>query len=90
MVNRLHPQYYVISTLSHQGDFSLPCTICCGHTQEGRDGPEGPEQAGEVGRCEPHEVQQGQVHSPAPGSGQFQAQIQAGGEWIERSFEEDR
>jgi len=31
--------------------------------------PEGPGQAGEVGLCEPHEVQQGQVQGPTPGSG---------------------
>jgi len=30
---------------------------------------EGPGQAGEVGLCEPHEVQQGQVQGPTPGSG---------------------
>lgn len=48
--------------------------------------PEGLGQAGELGRCEPREVQQ--VHSPAPGSGQFQTQIQAGREWIESSSEE--
>jgi len=31
--------------------------------------PEGPGQAGEVGLCEPHEVQQGQVQGLTPGSG---------------------
>ncbi|PKU46707.1 hypothetical protein llap_3024 [Limosa lapponica baueri] len=32
--------------------------------------PEGPGQARGAGPCEPHEVQQGQVQSPAPGLGQ--------------------
>ena len=32
--------------------------------------PEGPGQAGEVGLCEPHEVQRGRVQGPAPGAGQ--------------------
>jgi len=32
-----------------------------------------------VGPCEPHEVQQGQVQGPAPGSGQSPLSIQAGG-----------
>jgi len=41
--------------------------------------PEGPGQAWEGGVCEPHEVQQSQVQGPTPGSGQSQAQIQAGG-----------
>jgi len=36
---------------------------------------EGPGQAREVGLCEPHE---GQVQGPAFGSGQSQAQLQAG------------
>ena len=39
---------------------------------------EGPGQAGEVGLRELQEVQQGQVQGPARGSGQSQAQIQAG------------
>ena len=37
--------------------------------------PEGPGQASEVSPCQPHEVQQGQVQDPEPGSGQYQAQI---------------
>ena len=36
---------------------------------------EGSGQAGEVGPCQPHEVQQSQAQGPAPGSGQSQAQI---------------
>jgi len=47
--------------------------------------PEGPEQAGEVGPCEPHEVQQGQVQSPARGSGQ----PPLGDEGLEGSPEEE-
>ena len=31
--------------------------------------PEGPGQTGEVGLCEPHEVQHGQVQGPTPGLG---------------------
>jgi len=41
--------------------------------------PKGPGQAEEVGLCEPHEVQQGQVQGAAPGSGQTPLSIQAGG-----------
>jgi len=41
--------------------------------------PEGPGQAQEVGLCEPHEVQQGQVQGAAHGSGQSPVSIQAGG-----------
>ncbi|KAJ7428318.1 hypothetical protein BTVI_00972 [Pitangus sulphuratus] len=41
---------------------------------------EGPGQDGEVGQCEPHEIQQGQMQGPTPGLGQTQALIQAG-EW---------
>ena len=41
--------------------------------------PEGPGQAWEVGPCEPHEVQQGQVQSPAPGLGQPLVSVWAGG-----------
>ena len=47
---------------------------------------EGSGQAGEVGLCEPREVQQGQVQGPAPGSeqpplglGQPPLSVQAGG-----------
>lgn len=36
---------------------------------------EGPQQACEMGPCEPHEVQQDQVEVPATGLGQFQKQI---------------
>ena len=54
--------------------------------QRTRRHPEGPGQAGEVGLCEPHEVQQGQVQGPAPGSGQSLLSVQAGGdEGIESS-----
>ena len=70
-------------------DSGIECTLSkftndtklCGvaDTLEGRMcHPEGPGQAGKVGPCEPHEVQQGQVQGPAHGSGQSQAQIQAG------------
>ena len=51
---------------------------CRGHTGGKGCHPEGPGQASEVGPCEPHEVQQGQVQGPALGSGQSQAQIRAG------------
>lgn len=37
-----------------------------------------PWQAWDVGPCEPHKVQQGQIQDPASGLGQFQAQIQTG------------
>lgn len=36
-------------------------------------------QAGGVALCEPHDVQQGQVQDPAPGSVQSQVSILAGG-----------
>jgi len=39
---------------------------------------EGPVQAWEVGPCQHHEIQQGQVQGPASGSGRSQAQIQVG------------
>ena len=39
---------------------------------------EGPGQAGEVGLCEAHEVQEGQEQGPASLPGQSQAQIQVG------------
>ena len=42
-------------------------------------GASGPWQAGEVGPCEPHEAQQGQMWHPASGSGQSPAPVQA--EW---------
>jgi len=41
--------------------------------------PKRPGQAGEVDLHEPHEVQQGQMQGPAPGSGQPSVLIQAGG-----------
>jgi len=52
--------------------------------------PEGPRQAQEVGPCELHEVQQGQVQGPAHGSGQppVSYQCRLGDEGIERSPEE--
>ena len=46
---------------------------------EGRDAIQRDlDKALEVGPCQPHEVQQGQVQGPAPGSGQSQAHIQVG------------
>jgi len=41
-----------------------------------------------MGLCEPHEVQQGQVQGPAPGSGQPPLSIQAGEEGMESSTAE--
>ena len=41
--------------------------------------PEGHGQAGEVGLCEPHEVQHGQGQGPASGLRQSSLSIQAGG-----------
>ena len=38
-----------------------------------------PAQAGELGREEPDEVQQGQVHAPAPGQEQPHVPVQAWG-----------
>ena len=69
-----------------QWDWVHPQQVCWWHQAEwcGRHArgkgchPEGPWQAWEVGLWEPHEVQQGQVRGPSPGSGQSQAQIQAG------------
>ena len=50
------------------------------------DMPEGPGQAGKVGPCEPHEVQQGQEEAPAPGSQQSLVyQYRLGHEGIESS-----
>ena len=40
---------------------------------------EGPGQAGDVGPCEPHEVQQDQEQGPAPGLGQAPLSVQARG-----------
>ncbi|CAM9867283.1 unnamed protein product, partial [Bubo scandiacus] len=56
-------------------------TELCGVADTLREGmchPEGPGQAGEVGLCKPHGVQQGQGQGPAHGLGQSQAQTQAG------------
>ncbi|PKU43420.1 rna-directed dna polymerase from mobile element jockey-like [Limosa lapponica baueri] len=67
-------------------------TKLCGavNTLEGKwCHPEGPGQALEVGPCQHHEVQPGQVQGPAPGSGQCQAQIQVGQRMTESSPEED-
>ena len=52
--------------------------------------PEGPGEAWEVGLCEPHELQQGQVQGPAHQSEQPLVSIQAGGwrDW-ERREEKD-
>ena len=70
-------------------DTGIECTLSkfanntelCGVVTRWREGmchPEGPGQAGEAGLGKPHGVQQGQVQGPARGSGQSQAQIQAG------------
>lgn len=60
--------------------FADDIQLSCSHTLEGRDvHPQGPGQAPEVGLCEPHEAQQDQGQHPALGSGQVQAQTQAGG-----------
>ena len=58
----------------------IECTLSmCGWHAGGKGcHPEGPGQAWEVGPCKPHEIQQDQVQGPAHGSGQSQAQIQAG------------
>lgn len=40
--------------------------------------PEGPVQAGEVGLCEPHELQHSQVQPSAPGLRQSQARVEVG------------
>lgn len=83
MINRLHPEYYMISILSHQSAFSLLCFLCCSHTWEEGDGIQR-----DVDRLEGlvgvnlMKVSKGKC-SPAPGSRQFQAQVHAGGEWIE-------
>lgn len=44
--------------------------------------PQGSGQAGEVGLCEPHEVQQGRWQGPVTGLGQPQVSTQAGDEGI--------
>ena len=41
-----------------------------------------PWQAWELDPCQPHEVQQDQVWGPASGSGQSQAQLHVGKEWL--------
>jgi len=48
----------------------------------------GPGQAREVDPCEHHEVQQAQVQSPAPWSGQPRYQCRLGDEEIESSLAE--
>ena len=45
--------------------------------------PKGPGEAGEMGLCEPHEIQQGQVQGPASGSGKPPLSIRARG-WGDR------
>ena len=50
--------------------------------------PARPGQAGELGREEPDEVQQGQGQGPAPGEEQPQAPVQAGAELLESSSAE--
>jgi len=47
--------------------------------------PARPGQAGELGREEPAEVQQGQGQDPAPGEEQPQAPVQAGADLLESS-----
>ena len=64
-------------TLSKFAD-DTKLVVWCTHWREGMSHPEGPGQAGEVGLCKPHKIQQGQVQSPAHASRQSQAQIQAG------------
>ncbi|GAB0210211.1 mitochondrial enolase superfamily member 1 [Grus japonensis] len=67
--DRVHPQQVC---RRHQA-------VWCGRHAGGKGcHPEGPGQAGEVGPCKLHEVQQGQVQGPAHGSVQSQAQLQAG------------
>lgn len=54
-------------------------TVWCSWHAEGKGWhPKGPWQTREVHLCQPHEVPQGQRQGPAVGSGQPQAQIQAG------------
>ena len=57
----MHPQQVC---RQHQAEW------CSWHTRRTGYYPEGPGQAREVGPCEPHEVQQGQMQGPAPASGQ--------------------
>jgi len=54
--------------------------LCCHSARPG--------QAGELGREEPDEVQQGQGQGPAPGKEQPQAPAQAGAELLESSSAE--
>jgi len=54
--------------------------LCCHSARPG--------QAGELGREEPHEVQQGQLQGPAPGEEQPQAPVQAGADLLESSSAE--
>ena len=56
---------------------------CDQHTGVKGYHPEGPGQAWEVGLCEPHEVQQGQVQGPAHGSGRSQSQKTG---WVENGL----
>lgn len=54
-------------------------SVWCSWHAEGKGWhPKGPWPAWEVPLCKPHEVPQGQVQDPAAGSGQPQAQIEAG------------
>ena len=54
--------------------------LCCHSARPG--------QAGELGREEPAEVQQGQGQGPAPGEEQPQAPVQAGADLLESSSAE--
>ncbi|GAB0185946.1 mitochondrial enolase superfamily member 1 [Grus japonensis] len=72
--DRVHPQQVC---RRHQA-------VWCGRHAGGKGcHPEGPGQAGEVGPCKPHEVQQGQVQGPNP-----KHDYRLGKEWIESSPEE--
>ncbi|KAJ7413998.1 hypothetical protein WISP_87205 [Willisornis vidua] len=55
---------------------------------EGRDVIQKDLDRTEVGVCEPHEVQQGEVQRPAPGWGTPKHKHRMGGEWIENSPEQ--
>jgi len=58
---------------------------CSGRNRRMGCHPKRPGQAAEVGLCEPHEVQQGEVQSPASGLGHLHYQYRLGDEGIESS-----